>query len=125
MWLCYGYWYVSRRREVGSVVGHYNNYINSLVPQEGTGTSDARRTCQLATEFNDVWDVRKFLGDLKCPIFFTDTNGQHQSETLATWVADATAKECSMHRLPYDCNTEHSRCDQSVWSYQWNYSCEV
>ena len=116
---------------VDSVVGHFNYYINSVVDQEFKSTSIKRKMCQENTSFHSPVDVRKFLGDLDCPVFFTDLNGNHGSETLSTWLADPVSKECRRYRLPHVCEKYQSRCmNESAASheepvvYKWKFSCD-
>jgi hypothetical protein len=94
------------------------------------GTSYSRRDCEMQTTFTTPADVRAFLGDLECPVFFTDLNGDHNSETMATWIADPQAHERRMYRLPLKCDPSRSRCaDEIVRSedgavvFDWNFTC--
>lgn len=119
-----------------STIGHFNAYINSAVKQTPQPTSVKRKACQDHTSFHSPGDVRSFLGDLDCPVFFTDLNGQHGSETLSTWIADPTAGECRRYRLPEVCEKYESRCTSSNTEeteahrkymnpvvYDWKFSC--
>ena len=119
-----------------STVGHFNAYINSNVEQEPQPTSVKRKTCQDHSTFHSPEDVRTFLRDLNCPVFFTDLNGQHGSETLSTWIADPVAGECRRYRLPQVCEKYQSRCSQAQTTvdimepepepvvYEWLFSCD-
>ena len=85
--------------------------------------------------------MRAFLGDLECPVFFTDLNGQHGSETIATWITDPQAGTCSMYRLPTTCDATLSRCYQKAAAdngaaaapaadapnvvYDWHFKCPL
>jgi len=98
------------RDQAGTVV-HFNRYLNSAVEQDdGQGTSEERLECAKKSTLNNVQDVRNFLGNLTCPVFFTENNGLGESETLASWIADPFANECRMYRLPVDCDVTKSRC---------------
>lgn len=75
-------------------------------------------------------DVRAFLGDLECPVFFTDLNGEHGSETIATWITDPQTRTISMYRLPVVCDVTYSRCydighaaDAPSVEYGWDFEC--
>lgn len=95
------------------------------------GTSYARRNCELQTTFSTPEDVRAFLGDLDCPVFFTDLNGDHTSETMATWIADPQARERRMYRLPLSCEPSRSKCfnkaptrsGDGALVFNWNFTC--
>jgi hypothetical protein len=122
----------SSAAQAGSSIGHYNSYINLNVPDEQGGvssTSTQRRQCEQASTFAGTGDVRAFLGNLSCPVFFTDTNGSHESETLATWIADPAAGQCRLYRLPAACNPAISRCVQEEGAasnpqvLQWEITC--
>ena len=79
--------------------------------------------------------MRAFLGDLDCPVFFTDLNGEHSSETIGTWITDPQARTSSMYRLPATCDVTLSRCyeadsadvvppsDAPNVVYDWNFNC--
>lgn len=112
------------------VIGHFNAYLNSAVPQDTEGgTSNERRECQLASGFNGPADVRSFLGNLSCPVFFTDLNGVHNSETMGSWLIEPITGTCTMYRLPVDCEVKQSKCYSSSSTsdggivYDWTYKC--
>lgn len=109
-------------------VGHFNAYVNLLVEQDPEGTSASRMDCLQNANINDAKDLRNFLGDLTCPVFFTNTNGNGDSETMSTFIADAEARQCSRFRLPAQCEAFTSRCgegSQAPVVYKWDYECEV
>lgn len=118
-----------RRESQLGHIGHFNAYINSNVEQDLDGsTSVTRRECELKQTFNQFSDVRSFLGNLSCPIFFTDLNGNHNSETMATWIADPLSNKCYMYRLPATCQPTQSRCYGTAnvtepMEYEWNFEC--
>ena len=93
------------------IIAHFNRYVNSVVEQDdGQGTSEERLVCAKKTLFTNSNDIRSFLGNLSCPVFFTESNGLGESETLASWVVDPYLKQCRMYRLPVDCDITKSRC---------------
>jgi hypothetical protein len=115
------------KRQAG-VIGHYNAYINSNVAQDAdaTSTSFVRRECEHKSSFNSAADIRAFLGNLSCPVFYTDLNGDHSSETMATFIIDAAAADYTMYRLPADCDERESRCYPEVQNpktYKWSFEC--
>ena len=70
--------------------------------------------------------MRTFLGDLNCPVFFTNTNGNGDSETMSTFIADPEAKQCSRYRLPVGCDAKKSRCSPKYPDpvvYKWDFEC--
>jgi hypothetical protein len=114
--------------EIGSVVGHYNSY-STLAVKDGAGTSSERAKCQARSTFNSSDDIRSFLGNLTCPMFFTSINGARTSETLATWIMNPETKTCTRYRLPADCDIKQSKCfgASSEYTepqvYDWKYEC--
>ena len=111
------------------LLGHFNAYLNAAVAQDSEGTSASRRECQLASTFQSKEDVRNFLGDLTCPVFFTDLNGSGESETMSTWIIDGEEQTVSMYRLPADCDPAASRCFEEPGNatpkvYSWKYTCQ-
>jgi hypothetical protein len=108
---------------------HFNNYLSLNVKQDTSeGTSVGRMDCFAHSTFHNREDVRNFLGNLTCPVFFTESNGMDESETLSTWIVDPQEKKCSMYRLPVDCDVSQSRCySQDVPNpkvISWDFTCK-
>lgn len=111
------------------LLGHFNAYVNSVVNQDDEGTSADRMTCLNKASINSAKDVRNFLGDLDCPVFFTNINGDQHSETMSTFIADPLAGECVRYRLPASCDVSKSRCTDADYAepsvYKWEFHCKV
>lgn len=116
---------VETRSQAG-YLPHFNIYLNTHLPQDVVGTSQERMLCAEKSTFSSPNDVRNFLGNLSCPIFFTASNGLHTSETLSTWILDPVSRSASMYRLPVDCEASLSRCSAypNPVVYDWEYMCE-
>jgi hypothetical protein len=116
--------------EIGAVVGHFNSYTTLSVEQDELSTSKERARCQAKSTFSSPGDIRAFLGNLTCPMFFTDINGGRYSETLATWIMNPETATTSRYRLPVDCDVTKSKCYGQATKYldpqiyDWKYTCK-
>jgi hypothetical protein len=115
-----------RGLDQAGTIGHFNAYVNSAVDQDSEGTSSKRMECLDKADINSAGDIRNYLGNLDCPVFFTSLNGDHESETMSTFIADPTAGQCARYRLPAGCNLKKSRCYPNAPEpaiYKWDFQC--